>query len=345
MNAPEEVLRNKKILIINVNWIGDVLFSTPAIRLIKESYPSSYLGCMIVPRCKEVLENNPYVDELILFDERTTHRSLFSKLKFILFLKEKNFDIAFIFHRSFTRTLICWLANIPQRIGYYRKKSSLFLTKKIEVTEGIHRVDYFLNLLKAEGLNTENKDCQFFIKEENRHFASQFLKDNRIEKSDLLVSLNPGGNWRLKRWPPENFALLGDLIVERYKAKILISGAEKDRQLALDIAKMMKHKPIIAAGKTTLAQLAALYEQSHLVISGDSGPLHIAICVKTPTVALFGPTSPKITGPIGSSKFRVIQEDVGCVIPCYKLNCTLNRCMYAITPYKVIEIINKEKLI
>ncbi len=337
--------KNSKILVVNINWLGDVLFSTPAIRLIKESYPSSYLACMVVPRCKEILENNPYIDELIFFDERTIHRSLLSKLKFILFLKRKKFDAVFIFHRSFTRTLICYLSGIPQRIGYYRRKNTLLLTEKIEMKKGIHRVDYFLNLLKARGLEAKSRNYQFFIREQDRDFASSFLEEHKINTRDALVYLNPGGNWLLKRWAPENFAKLGDLIIERYNAKVIITGAQKDRGLALNIAKAMKHKPVIAAGKTSLTQLAALYERGHLMVSGDSGPLHIAICMKAPTIALFGPTSPKITGPVGSSKFRLIQVDVGCSVPCYELNCSLNRCMRAITPQKVIEIIDEEKIL
>lgn len=345
MNTEKETLENKRVLIVNVNWLGDVLFSTAAIRLIKEKYPSCFLACMVVPRCGEILKNNPFVDELLFFDEKTLNASLFSKLKFMHFLRTKKFDTVFIFHRSFTRALICRLAGIPERIGYGRMKTGFLLTKKIEAESNIHRVDSFLNLLKAKGLQTECREYQFFIKEEDRQFAARFLKENGVEDKDFVICLNPGGNWDLKRWATENFVILGDLIAEKYKAKILLTGAEKDRELVCDIARRMTHKPIISAGKTSLSQLAALFEKSNLVISADSGPMHIAVSMKAPTIALFGPTSTEITGPIGSSKIKIIQENVGCSIPCYKLNCPSNKCMQAITAQKVMDMIEREKFL
>lgn len=380
MNTEKETLENKRVLIVNVNWLGDVLFSTAAIRLIKEKYPSCFLACMVVPRCGEILKNNPFVDELLFFDEKTLNASLLSKLKFMHFLRTKKFDTVFIFHRSFTRALICRLAGIPERIGYGRRKTGFLLTEKIEAKSnvhiapqkarcinqwkngeifpkdgldatavkpwsGVHRVDSFLNFLKAKGLQTECREYQFFIKEEDRQFAARFLKENGVEDKDSVICLNPGGNWDLKRWAPENFVILGDLIAEKYKAKILLTGAEKDKELVCDIARRMTHKPIISAGKTSLSQLAALFEKSNLVISADSGPMHIAVSMKAPTIALFGPTSTEITGPIGSSKIKIIQENVGCSIPCYKLNCPSNKCMQAITPQKVMDMIEREKFI
>lgn len=345
MDIKKETLENKRVLIVNVNWLGDVLFSTAAIRLIKEKYPSCFLACMVVPRCGEILKNNPFVDELLFFDEKTLNSSLLSKLKFVFFLRKQKFDTVFFFHRSLTRALICWLADIPERIGYGRNKTNFLLTEKISFPSDVHRVDSFLELLKVKGLRTENREYSFFIKEEDRRFAARFLKENGVEENDSVVCLNPGGNWDLKRWPAENFAALGNLLAEKYKVKILITGGEKDKQLALDIAAHIKQKPKICAGKTSLSQLAAVFEKSRLVISADSGPMHIAVSMKAPTIALFGPTSPKITCPVGDGKFAVIQENTGCKIPCYKLACPSNKCMQAITPKKVMEIIEKEKFL
>ncbi len=144
----------KRILIVNVNWLGDALFSTPAIRAIKNRYPDCFLACMVVPRVKEALERNPYLDELIIFDERLVHRSFWAKVKFIFQLREKKIDTVILFHRSFTRALICHLAGIKERIGYYTKKRSWLLTKSLNCPnrDSLHRVDYFLNLLSLIGI-------------------------------------------------------------------------------------------------------------------------------------------------------------------------------------------------
>ena len=121
----------KRVLIFNVNWVGDVLFSTATIRNIRRNYPDSFIACVIPSRCYPVLKGNPHLDEVIIFDEDDRHKATLEKLKFVKYLKDKKFDIAFLLHRSFSRTLICRLAGIPERIGHYTKKRAFLLTKKI----------------------------------------------------------------------------------------------------------------------------------------------------------------------------------------------------------------------
>ena len=117
----------ERILIVGVNWLGDALMMTPVFRALKENIISSYVGVMTVERVKEVFEDNPYIDEIIVFDEKKHHRSLSNKWQFVNTLKKANFDSAFFIHRSFTRIFLCALAGIPERIGYGRLKSNFIL--------------------------------------------------------------------------------------------------------------------------------------------------------------------------------------------------------------------------
>jgi heptosyltransferase II len=330
----------KRILVVNVNWLGDVLFSTVSLKAIRDRYPDAYLACLIVPRCREILEDSPDLNELIIYDEDGLQRGLLGKIKFVLFLKRKHFDTAFFFHRSSTRLLLCFLAGIPERIGYWRKKTGFLLTRKIESPPSIiHRADYFTNLIEKSGIEVHDRNCRFFISQGTKEKISQILKKENIKKDDFLIAVNPGGNWHLKRWSIENFAKLADELMEKYKAKVIITGASSDLKLAESITDRMKNNPVIACGKTSLKELAALFKFSDLVISGDSGPLHIAVCSQTPTIALFGPTSPAITGPYTTEKssLRIIQKDTGCPIPCYKLDCKDNKCMKAIEVEDVLK--------
>ncbi|MBN2097714.1 MAG: lipopolysaccharide heptosyltransferase II [Candidatus Omnitrophica bacterium] len=332
----------KRILIVNVNWRGDVLFSTPFLRAIRENFPEAFIATLVVPRCVPILENNPDLNEIIVFDERGKQRGLWGKMKLIRLLRTKNFDLAFILHRSLTRTLICWLAGIPERVGYYTKKRSLFLTKNIFAqAEPVHKVDYFLKIAQDYGVPVKNRDYQFLISQDNRDYADKLLQEQGVKKGDFLVVLNPGGNWDLKRWPKENFALLGDSLVEKYQARVLITGAAKDIKLAEEIAALMKNQPLLLCGKTTLGELAALMAKVNLVVANDSGPMHIALSQGAKVIALFGPTAPKITGPYGRGNYTVIQKDVGCAVPCYELNCTDQRCMKAISVQEVLQAIAK----
>jgi len=321
----------KRILVINVNWIGDVLFSTPLIRTLREAYPESYLACLLHPRTREMLESNPRLDEIIIYDEDNRHRGLIGKIRLIAFLRKKRFDTAFILHRSFTKALIAALAGIKERVGYPTKKRSFLLTKPVEESiEEIHKVEYFLNLAKAVGIYPKDVSYEFFIENFDKKFVKELLGANGVAPGDLLVVLCPGGNWDPKRWPKENFAKLADMLAGKLNAKIVIAGAKKDIGLGEDIKKMMNSWPIITCGKTTLKQLGALLERANLVIANDTGPMHMAVAMKTKAIALFGPTSPRITGPYGTGDYRVIFKTEDCGVPCYDFTCRDNKCMAAI---------------
>jgi len=327
----------KKILIVNVNWLGDVLFSTPFIRSVRRKYPDAYISCMIVPRCKEILEGNPHLDDLIIYDEEGKHSSLLGKLQFISLLRSKKFDEVYFLHRSLTRTMLTALAKIPKRCGYVTKKRKLFLTHRIEPPkERMHRVEYFLYLAKELGFPTDNLGYDFFIPPEEELYIEKFLQEVELKDEPFIV-LNPGANWLLKRWPVENFGILGNILTKEMKFKVVISGSEKDLELGEKIASFMEEKPIMAVGKTNLKQLGALFKRAKLVITNDTGPMHIAIAVGSRVIALFGPTSSEITGPYGPGEYRVIQKDIGCTVPCYHLKCKDNRCMKAITPQDVVK--------
>jgi len=330
-----------RILIVNVNWLGDVLFSTPAIRAIRKRYPHAYIACMIVPRCREVLELNPHLDEIIIYDEKKEYKGLGGKLRLISALKARRFDTVFLFHRSLTRTLMVALSGIKERVGIYNPKRGFLLTKKVEPQKSdVHKVEQFLIIVKVKDIPAAGKNMELFISEEDEAFARDYLRSEGVKEGKPIIVLNPGGNWNLKRWPAENFAKLGDKLAGLFEAQILITGAEKDIELGNTIAGMMKHKPVVTCGKTTLRQLAAVLKRADLVISNDSGPMHIAVSQGTKTIALFGPTDPKVTGPYGGEGYVVIQKPSGkpeCEITCYNLRCEDNVCMKAITVEDVLK--------
>jgi heptosyltransferase-2 len=322
----------EKILIVNVNWVGDVLFSTPFIRNLREAYPEAHIASLVHPRCAVMLEGNPRLDEIIIYDEELSHKGLAGKAALIRRLRKKAFDTAYLLHRSFTKAAIVYLAGIKERIGYPTKNRGFLLTKTAEEPdEDIHKVKHFLNLLAATGIKSKPHSCEFFIKESDRDSAKTFLKDNGIGDRDLVAVICPGGNWDPKRWPRENFAGLADILSEKFGAKVVISGAGKDIKLGEEIRSLMKDGAVIACGKTTLKELGALLERANLVIANDTGPMHIAVAMKTRVIALFGPTSPALTGPYGEGNYRVISRYDECPIPCYDFTCKDNRCMKAIT--------------
>ena len=293
-------MKENRILIVDVNWVGDVLFSTPAIRAIRKRYPHAYIACMVVPRCREVLELNPHLDELLIYDEQKEYKGLSGKLRLISALKARRFDTVFLFHRSLTRTLMVALSGIKERVGIYNPKRGFLLTTKVEPQKsGAHKVEQFLNIVKAKDIPPAGKNMELFISKEDEDFARDYLKSQGVKEGNPIIALNPGGNWDLKRWLDANFAELGDKLVELFGAQILITGAEKDVELGNAIAGMMRHKPVVTCGKTTLRQLAAVLKRADLVISNDSGPMHIAVAVGTRVVGIFLSSDVRRTAPYG----------------------------------------------
>jgi len=324
----------ERILIFNVNWLGDVLFSTAVIRNIRYNYPDSFIACVIPGRCYPVLEGNTYLDEIIIFDEKGKQRGILAKIKFIAYLRGKKFDKIFLLHRSFSRLLIAVLAGIPQRIGYYTAKRGFLLTQKISPPDinSLHRIDYYLNVIKEAGLDIKDRVTDFFIGQEDALRVKGILAEHGLGENDLLVGINPGGNWDPKRWPKEYFSCLADRLIEELSAKVIITGSQKDLALAEEIRAKMKNKPVIVCGQLSIKQFAGLAKRLDLFISADSGPLHIANAAGArKMIGLFGPTDPKITGPYPADNSIILQRNIGCVIPCYNVNCKDNRCMKAVS--------------
>ncbi|MDD5432863.1 MAG: lipopolysaccharide heptosyltransferase II [Candidatus Omnitrophica bacterium] len=331
----------KRILIFNVNWLGDVLFSTATIRNVRRNFPDGFIACIIPSRCYPVLKDNPYLDEIIIFDEKDRHRSLISKLQFIRQLRQKHFDLSLLLHGSFTRALICFLAGIPKRIGYATKGRSILLTKKIipPDRDSLHRIDYYLGVAEKAGFRAEDRYLDFFISQEDTDFIEGLLlKEGLNSNKDILVGINAGGNWLPKRWPLQYWAELADKLIGEKGAKVIITGSFTDLSLAKAIANSMKLKPVILCGKLNLKQSAALFKKLDLFISADTGPLHIANAVGTKKIiAIFGPTDLEVTGPYPLKNVTILRKDVGCKIPCYVVDCKDSRCMKAVTPLEAFE--------
>jgi len=321
----------RKILVWEVNWIGDVLFTTPFLRALRNRFPESYIACIAAPRCQGILEANPNINEVIVYDEKNLNKAFTDKISLIIKLRKEKFDVVFLLHRSLTKAIICFFAGIRQRIGYSYKKRNFLLTQKARnYSIDVHKIDYFLGLAKKIGADVKNTALEFYTKPEDEHYIDQFLLNNKILPSDKIVILNPGGNWDPKRWPAENYAKLTEELIKKMGVKIIVTGAEKDLDLYLKIQENIKEPIISVTGRTTIRQLGALFKRAALVISGDSGPMHVALAVRAKVIAIFGPTSPALTGPYGPGRYKILQKDVGCIVPCYNQECKSLRCMKAV---------------
>jgi heptosyltransferase-2 len=334
-----------RILVRGVNWVGDTILTYPTLEALKRRFPNSGISILIPGHLSDLWKTSPHVDEIISFQKRRGIGSVFEDLRISRLLKKKGFDLGVILPRSFRSAFQMFLAGIPIRIGYQDEGRSLLLThgilRKGELLRS-HRVHYYQELLGLFGRIDGLSSPRLHLMEEDRKWAEEVLKGQGLLDGRPLIGINPGAAYGLaKCWHPDRFAQLGRRLFQKWKASVLIFGRAEEQEMADRILKDLGEAGFNLTGKTGLLQLAALLERCRLLISNDTGTMHVAAAVGTPVVAIFGPTDPMATGPCGEGHV-VVKREVSCS-PCFKRICpTDHRCMEMITVDEVEEVVGRK---
>jgi predicted lipopolysaccharide heptosyltransferase III len=332
----------KKILVIKLAGIGDLILASPALRALRKRFPKAHIALLTISRAKELAEGSPYIDELFCLNPAS--KNLREIVRLIRSLRRKRFDMAINLYNLFTlrgalkMVLLIYSIGARYRVGRNTDNRGFFYTIKVpdERFSDRHEVEYNLDVVQALGADIKDKGLEISISDKDREFVQEFLKQNGIGENDLVVGINPGAFRPSHRWSQESFARIADRLTKKYEAKILITGGPEEIELAQKIADMMKIEPIIATGEVTIKQLVSLIERCNLFISNDTGAMHIAAAMKTPLIALLGP-GPLRYSPYGNKdRYIVIKKDVGCS-PCYKFRCKKHLCMKLITVEDVLK--------
>jgi len=356
-------MKNPRILIINPFGIGDVIFSTPLIQILRDSYPDSFIGYLCNKRSYEVLKSNPNLNKLFIY-EKDDYRSVWnrSKLKyfkmvldFLMEIRRERFDLLIDLSLAYQYSLLAKFIGIKKRFGFNYRNRGRFLTRKIDI-EGFkhkHVIEYYLDVLKLLGLETANKlICpKVYLNGLNASWADNFLKDSGVAEKDILIGVIPGcgASWGkdavLRRWDREKFAEVCDGMIDKYRAKVVLLGDAKEVPICADMEKLMKHKPIIACGKTSLGDLMGIINRCNLIVTNDGGPLHMAVGLGVRTVSIFGPVNEKVYGPYPpSSRHVALTGDAPCW-PCYKnfkyVKCDTQECLKRIKPDDVLAAVDR----
>ncbi len=332
----------KRILIVRTDRIGDVVLSTPVIKALRDAFPASFIAMMVSPYTKEMVEGNPYLDETILFDKDSRHKGFWSSMRFALTLKKKKFDLALMLHPTNRVHLITFFAGIPRRVGFNRKLGFL-LTDRISHEKQLgerHESEYNLDFVRFLGIEPEDKSLFVPISGEAEKWVDELLSRVGVKESDRLLVIHPGASCPSKIWPNDRFALVADRLIEKYGFKVFIVAGQKDLALAQQVADQMHHPITNLAGEISLAQLTSLLRRTHLFISNDSGPVHIASALGLPLISLMARNepglSPKRWGPLGAHS-RMLHKQVGC-IRCLAHHCKREfACLKAISAKEVLE--------
>lgn len=334
------ISKPKRILIVRTDRIGDLVLSTPVIKNLRIAYPDAHIAFMCQPYTKDVVDGNPYLNEIILFDKYNKHKGAWATLKFALELYKKRFDWVIILHPTNRVYILTFLAAIPLRIGW-DKKMSFLLTKRIphKKQEGEkHELEYTLDLLRCLNVVINDNSTYFPITSAAQKYVNELFKKTNLTVNDKIVVIHPSSSCPSRRWPTEYFSQLIKILQETANCKIVLISSLFEKGNSNDIAS--NNKIIDLRGMLTVAQLGAFLQKISLLISNDSGPVHIAASLGVPVIAIFGRKnkglSPQRWRPLGDQSIY-IHKDVGCVT-CLAHNCVKGfLCLRAVTPEEVAE--------
>ncbi|MBI3754361.1 MAG: lipopolysaccharide heptosyltransferase II [Deltaproteobacteria bacterium] len=314
----------KNILIRAPNWIGDAALCLPAIEALKAAYPQAEITALARPWVSPVFLNNPSIKRIIEYDKGGMHRGISGRLKLIQDIKRRGFDMAVLFQNAFEAALVAFMAGIPVRTGYARDFRGFLLTHPIRVEQNIkktHQVFYYLKIAASLSKNRQSSDVsrqpKIYLTEEEKSRADDFLTKNGMGDG-VVVGMAPGASYGpAKRWMADRFKEAAGRLADDYGAKLFLFGGKDDREICNNVLDGLNGLNL--AGEIDLRTSIALLSRCSLFITNDSGPMHLAASLGVPTVAVFGSTDPKLTGPLGD-RVRVVKKDIACS-PCLEREC------------------------
>jgi heptosyltransferase II len=325
----------RNILTISTTGIGNLILYTPVLRALRRDFPESHIALLVASTtAAKLLEGCKEIDEIIIINKNK--KDIFYWLKIFKHIKKTRFDLVItsFLDKSFKVVFFSWLTGARYRIGYKNKEYGWLYSHQVPITEKKHEIEYNLDLVRAIGLivRRANEKVPFiYTTPLEEELANDFLLKNSVSRKDLLVGVHPGSGLSIgaaKRWSREKFAMLCDHILTIPKAKVIVFGGPEERYAAEEMAKFMRKKPVIIAGDTDIRTTAALIKRSDLFISNDSGLMHLATAVKTPVLAIFGPTLWWKNYPWGKNNV-IIRKEMACS-PCYNyqsIQCKTLRCL------------------
>jgi heptosyltransferase-2 len=360
----------RRILVRGTNWLGDAVMTVPALLRLREKFPEICIALLTPEKLWQLWINHPAFDEIIFFEQEEGVFSVVKKLR------AGKFDAALVLPNSPRSALEVFLARIPRRIGYARPWRNFFLTQTVaprpeavkmhkrsaeeikeliakspesgtrspEFAKATHQSNEYLHLVAALGANPEPLPPKLVVTPEEMAEAAKKFELERISgpASGPVFGLNPGAEYGpAKRWPVEKFIEAAKEIRRRTNCAWILFGGKGDVDITNQIQSALGDGPPIfnLAGKTSLRELMALMKQCRVFLTNDTGPMHVAAALGVPVVAIFGSTSPELTGPISEAPLQILTSDVPCS-PCFLRECPIDfRCMNGIGVERVVEAV------
>ncbi len=336
---------DQKFLILRLSAVGDVIRTLPAVRTLKEHFPSSTISWVVEDPSRSFLQSQHEIDEVILFPRKRWAKgmksltqiwgTIWEMWEFVRGLRRRKFDAVLDFHGILKSGILSFLSGTPRRIGYDRKSTKegnfLFSNVKVELPkERISRFKRNLALLRGLALEANELKCGLHIPPEDREYVASFFKASPASLRRPLIALHPGTSEQavFKRWMPDQYALVADRLIEQLHATVLFTWGDGELDWVEGIRKEMKKPSLLGPRTESLTQLGEVYRHCDLYIGGDTGPMHVASLMGIPVVVIYGPTDPVENEPAGSH--IKVRKEVGCS-PCHEYSCKKLSCIKAIS--------------
>lgn len=339
----------REILVIRTAYIGDVIMTLPILKPLKELYPDARITFLTSSSARDVLLNNPYVDAILTYDAfwfypKGIKEAVKDYLRFLKTLRSKTYDLV-IEARADIRDilLLAYLSKSRYKVSYKVGGGGYLLTHVVPFKEVKHRINYHLDIVKFLGGKIDKIEWGMYLDSKEQNIADLLLSQEGVNCADFLVGIHPGSRKELKAWFPDRFAKLADSIITEYGAQVIFTGSPEEKEFIDRIIVKTNHTAVNLAGKTDLRLLSGIIDKLDLFICNDSAPLHIASAMKTPTVAIFGPSKSLETGPYGNVH-RVVEKDFPCRFSCDEDICkhkVYKECMEKIQVTDVLEAARK----
>lgn len=315
--------RLRSILVASPNWLGDAVLALPALANLRRSFPGARISLLVRPWLSQLFQSSPFIDELVELPRKG------ELLWAATALRQRDYELALLLPNSFRTALISRLAGIPHRVGYVADGRGPLLTVGVCPTGGkaLHQADSYLGLLQALKWDAWWRPTECLLPPGSDAEAEKLLTDLRLPSHALFIGMTPGAAYgTAKRWPADRFAAAADLLIESLGATILLFGSQREASLTRAIRERMRGTAIDLGGRTTLTELAGLLSRCAMLLTNDTGAMHLASALGIPCVALFGPTDPRRTGPLGSG--HLVLHDPPACSPCRYRDCPIDhRCM------------------
>lgn len=340
------------ILIVKLSAIGDVIHTLPALNAVRKKYPDAHITWLVEEATYSVIKGHKALDKIIVsrrktwlkgFAGRFCLKNIREACSFIKELRDTRYDLILDFQALLKSGVLIGLARGRRKIGFdkgmdHQEHSYIFLNERIKpVDMEVHALTRGMMLLESIGIHSREAVFNVPISDRDRDAADDLLMQHGIKAPKALVAINPMAKWETKLWDNLKFSSLAERLIKQANADVIFTGGMEDHEAIEYIISNMKTRAANLAGKTDLKTLAALYEKTSIVVSTDTGPMHLAAAIGTPVVALFGPTAPWRTGPFGPGH-TIIKADLECS-PCFKRQCDTINCMKQITVDEVLDAV------